>query len=413
MRNYSFKAAAIFLILISLISVLFAESGQAGPTEDLQKQIQDRQAQIKQLEEQITKLQGVIKNNQGQQSTLKKQIVLLDSQINQLEFEIKLTKAKISEANLEIESLNNEIQNKEDEMVVNRNYLVNAVRVINEYDQKAPIEIILENDNFSDLLNQLEYAENLQGSIQEKLAGIKTLKAQLSDASEKQQAYKNDLESLNEHLTGKNLALNSQEADKQDLLATTKNQEQKYQSQLQTVQKQQQEIEKEIYTLEDKLRMTIDPNSIPPARKGILSWPVNNVITQGYGPTSQTGFINNVYNFHNGIDLRAAIGTPIRAAADGIISGVGNDGKYAYGKWLTINHQNGLTTLYGHFSVQRVSVGQQIKRGEVIGYSGNTGFSTGPHLHFTVYATNTFRIESRWYGLLPFGGHINPLNYLE
>jgi len=287
------------------------------------------------------------------------------------------------------------------------------VRVINEYDQKAPVEIILENDSFSDLLNQLEYAENLQGSIQEKLAGIKTLKIQLSDAAEQQQAYKNNLELLNEQLTGKNLALNSQEEDKQDLLVTTKNQERKYQSQLQTVQQQQKEIEKEIYTLEDRLRMTIDPNSIPPAQKGILNWPVNNVITQTYGPTSQTGFVNDVYSFHNGIDLRAAIGTPIRAAADGIISGVGDDGKYAYGKWITINHQNGLTTLYGHFSVQKVSVGKQVKRGEIIGYSGNTGFTTGPHLHFTVYATNTFRIESRWYGLLPAGGSINPLNYLE
>jgi len=412
MRNHLFQIAIIFSIF-TLISVLFAGSGQAGLIEDMQTQIQNRQAQIKQLEEQVAKLQGAIKNNQGQQSTLKKQITLLDSQINQLEFEIKLTRAQISKANLEIESLNNEIQTKEDEIVVNKNYLTNAVRVINEYDQKAPVEIILENDSFSDLLNQLEYVENLQGSIQEKLAGIKTLKIQLSDAAEQQQAYKNNLELLNEQLTGKNLALNSQEEDKQDLLVTTKNQERKYQSQLQTVQQQQKEIEKEIYTLEDRLRMTIDPNSIPPAQKGILNWPVNNVITQTYGPTSQTGFVNDVYSFHNGIDLRAAIGTPIRAAADGIISGVGDDGKYAYGKWITINHQNGLTTLYGHFSVQKVSVGKQVKRGEIIGYSGNTGFTTGPHLHFTVYATNTFRIKSRWYGLLPAGGSINPLNYLE
>lgn len=412
MRN-PFKIVIISLISILLISGLFAGSGRAESIDDLQKQIQDRQAQIKQLEEQVAKLQGAIKNNQGQQSTLKKQITLLDSQINQLEFEIKLTRAQISEASLEIESLNGEIQTKEDEMAVNKNYLVNAVRVINEYDQKAPVEIILENDNFSDFLNQLEYTENLQGSIQEKLEDIKALKIQLSDAVGRQQVYKNSLESLNEQLTGKNLALNSQEEDKQELLITTKNQEKKYQLQLQATQKQQQEIEKEIYALEDKLRMTIDPNSIPPAQKGILSWPVNSVLTQTYGPTSQTGFINNVYNFHNGIDLRAAIGTPIRAAADGVISGVGNDGKYAYGKWITINHQNGLTTLYGHFSAQTVSVGQQVKRGQVIGYSGNTGFTTGPHLHFTVYATNTFRIESRWYGLLPVGGSVNPLNYLE
>ncbi|MBI4837346.1 MAG: peptidoglycan DD-metalloendopeptidase family protein [Candidatus Portnoybacteria bacterium] len=420
MRNHSFQIAVIFLIFISLISVFFAASGQAGPLEDLQKQIQDRQAQIKQLEERVANLRDAIKNNQGQQSTLKKQITLLDSQINQLEFEIKLTRAKISEACLEIESLNNEIQNKESEIDANRNYLVNAVRAINEYDQKAPLEIVLENDNFSDLFNQLEYTENLQESVQEKLNNLKTLKTQLSAAAERQNTYKNNLESLDEQLTGKNLALNSQEANKQNLLITTKNQEKKYQSLVQDLQARRQEIEKEIYLLEDKLRMTIDPNSVPPARKGLLAWPLIDTISQGYGCVENTFAIRTYPScnsgrggFHNGIDISSSLGQPIRAPDDGIVSGEGNNGQYVYGKWLTINHQNGLTTLYGHLSAFKVGVGQKISRGEIIGYAGNTGNSTGPHLHFTVYATDTFHIESRWYGLLPIGGSINPLNYLD
>ncbi len=63
-------------------------------------------------------------------------------------------------------------------------------------------------------------------------------------------------------------------------------------------------------------------------------------------------------------------------------------------------------------SFRKASAGQTIKRGEVIGYEGATGFSTGSHLHFTVYAAQTFRVEERWYGLLPLGGSIDPLKYL-
>ena len=87
--------------------------------------------------------------------------------------------------------------------------------------------------------------------------------------------------------------------------------------------------------------------------------------------------------------------------------------KYAYGKWITIKHDNGLTTLYGHLSAQSVSVGQKVQTGNVIGYGGSTGYSTGSHLHFTVYATNTFHVEPNRYGYpTPLGGPLSPLLYL-
>ncbi|MEK7578525.1 MAG: M23 family metallopeptidase, partial [Patescibacteria group bacterium] len=80
--------------------------------------------------------------------------------------------------------------------------------------------------------------------------------------------------------------------------------------------------------------------------------------------------------------------------------------------WLAVRHNNGLTTLYAHLSAKTVSVGQTVSQGQIIGYEGSTGFVTGPHLHFTVYSTNTFRVEKRWFGLLPLGGSVNPFDYL-
>jgi murein DD-endopeptidase MepM/ murein hydrolase activator NlpD len=261
-------------------------------------------------------------------------------------------------------------------------------------------------------LNEVESVQNLQTGIQAKLDNIQELKKEMEDSKTEAQNQQDQLQQLHDQLSGQNTVLNNQTNAKNDLLSQTKNQEKKYQQILTDLQKQQQQIAKDINALEDKLRLTIDPNSIPGYRSGVLAWPLKGAINQGYGPTSQTGFINDAYNFHNGIDIDANIGDPIKSAGDGVVKAIGNDGKYAYGKWVAIDHQNGLITLYGHFSAYAVSVGQKVKAGQVIGYIGMTGFTTGPHLHFTVYAANTFSVQDKWYGLLPLGGSINPMSYL-
>lgn len=414
MRHKCFKTILLSaLIILTLFSQGSFVMGETIIINELEQQIQDRQKMIQELEKKVAELREAIKGKQSTQNTLKKQITSMEAEINRLQLEIRLTQTKINETGLQINKLTSQIVELEEKINNHREYLSNAIRIINEYDKEDVFEILLKNNSLSDFLDQVEYMENLQNEIQVSLEEIKILKGEANNEKQKQEEYKNSLQSLNEDLTSKNLVLNFQKDDKEDLLSSTRNQEKIYQAQLKELQKQREEIQKSIYELEDKLRMAIDPNSIPGTQKGLFSWPLKNGITQTYGPTSQTGFINNVYSFHNGIDIGAHTGDAVKAPYDGVVSGAGNNGKYAYGKWITINHQNGLTTLYGHLSVQKVSAGQEVKRGEVIGYAGSTGFSTGPHLHFTVYSTKTFKIESRWFGALPIGGSINPMNYLE
>lgn len=109
-------------------------------------------------------------------------------------------------------------------------------------------------------------------------------------------------------------------------------------------------------------------------------WPVNGEITSKFGWRNAP--IEDASEIHQGIDIAVATGTPVVAAADGVVARSGYIG--GYGNMVQINHGNGIETIYGHNSQLIVSVGQTIKKGQVIAYAGSTGISTGPHLHYEV-----------------------------
>ena len=111
-------------------------------------------------------------------------------------------------------------------------------------------------------------------------------------------------------------------------------------------------------------------------------WPTDGgVISSYYG--GRTGPINGGFDWHPGLDIAVDIGTPVYAAAMGTVDMAGWNG--GYGQFVKIRHGNGYESAYGHMSGIAVSAGQQVRKGEIIGFVGSTGYSTGPHLHFEVF----------------------------
>jgi murein DD-endopeptidase MepM/ murein hydrolase activator NlpD len=127
----------------------------------------------------------------------------------------------------------------------------------------------------------------------------------------------------------------------------------------------------------------------------LFAWPTRGTFTSGFGMRADP--FTGLPRFHNGIDLANRVGTPIRAAASGrvvhIESQIGN-----YGRFVIVRHPDGFQTLYAHLQDFSVRTGQYVDRGQVLGSMGNTGRSTGPHLHFSVIHNGTF---------------VNPLRYLH
>jgi murein DD-endopeptidase MepM/ murein hydrolase activator NlpD len=123
-------------------------------------------------------------------------------------------------------------------------------------------------------------------------------------------------------------------------------------------------------------------------------WPVKGSLDSGFGGR-RNPFGGSSYEYHEGQDIEAPLGTPVSATANGTVLCAG--WQNGYGQVVYIDHGNGISTRYGHLSQINVTVGQTVSRGEVIALSGSTGRSTGPHLHYEVRINNE---------------PVNPLNYL-
>ncbi|MDE3076260.1 MAG: M23 family metallopeptidase, partial [Chloroflexota bacterium] len=135
---------------------------------------------------------------------------------------------------------------------------------------------------------------------------------------------------------------------------------------------------------------------------GRLAWPLQGPLTQGFGPSPYWFEPPITYHgvryrhFHTGIDIAARYGSPIRAAADGMVITVAY-GPWGYGNYVIVAHNPSVATLYAHLSRVAIGQGTVVKQGQVIGFEGSTGNSTGPHLHFEVRLNGDF---------------VNPLGYL-
>lgn len=406
-------AQRITLTLCAVIALVFFNAGisHASLIDDLKKQIAEKEAEIKALEQKNAQYQSQLSETKQASTSLKYEIARVEREINEINITIKKTQSKIYETDVRIEELRDQIIAKEEGIVTSKERLAYMVRMMNVRDDITLLSLVLSANTFSDVFNQQKYLIDMQKEIQVNLGNLRNFKNELQVFKETQEREKNSLDMLKDNLKNQHEIAIDQKGGKESLLKQTKNKEKEYQRLIANIEKERVESEKEVNVLEAKLRLAVDRAKLP-VGSGILKWPVEGRFSQGYGKPNWKA----AYTFHNGIDIAVPTGTPIRSALGGKVLGVGNNGKYAYGKWIAIDHgDKNITTLYGHLSLQKVSVGQTVATGDIIGYSGNTGYSTGPHLHFTVFASESYTLlnSSSVAGLkIPVGGTINPMDYL-
>lgn len=396
---------------------LFQPSLSFAASTDFKKSIDDKSKELESISGQIKEASDNLVKLAGQKKTLSNELKKLDYTLNQVSLSIKSSQVKLDKYDLEIQSLGDKIDDTKSDIASKKGAIVETLRTINKSDRDGVIQILLKNSSLVKGAFEVQALKDVQNVLSVKVNDLTELQADLENAIEITSEKKKQVEIERESLRIRKSLAQDQQAERKNLLTSTKDKEQIYQQQLNDLQKRQEEIAKEIEQLEYELRGRIDAREIPAPRPGILMFPVpDGIMTQGYGGTL-FALINYRGHWHNGIDIGRFLGAEVVAAEDGTIIAMGDQDKYcyrgAYGKFIVIKHHNGLTTLYGHLSAQRVKIGQEVSRGQVIGYMGKTGWATGPHLHFTVYDSNTYILSpSRTCGPMPIGGDLNPKSYI-
>ena len=392
------KKLQILLIIILLLSStkVFSQS-LSVPLSEIQNKIEDHSDKIRQLDAEIKTYEKQIEAVGGEAKNLQSAIQVLDISQKKIGTEIKKTETNIQKTNLTISNLWSEISDIEKKINTNTEAISKILNDMRESDEESLIESFLTNKSISQVLDEYETGNQFQTKVRTQSIELEAHKNELSDKKTTTEKEKKKLLNLKGELGDQNQILVINKKEKSTLLTATKNKETEYKKILTNKQAEKEKFERELFLFESQLKKAIDPNSFPTGKKGILSWPLDNIlITQPFGQTVDSKKLY-VSGTHNGVDFKASRGTRVMSVGDGVVEGVGNTdeqrGCYSYGKWVLIKHENGLSSMYAHFDLIKVAPGQEVKAGDVIGYSGQTGYATGPHLHLTLYASQGVEIQ--------------------
>ncbi len=387
-----------FILAILLGIIIWPVLVRADKASELKTQIDSRQAEITKLNQQIAEQEKQLSAVAQQSNSLQSALATLNLTISKLNNQISLTSTKIKSTNLKIDELNLNIRSTTQDIGSREEILRKLIREIAEASQSSLAEVLMGYGYLSDFLAIEGQNLDLQNRIRESARELKVLKQDLGVKVTTTETEKAKLVKLQQELADQKKIAANEKARQATLLAQTKNQEQNYKQLISSNRVRREAFDKELEQLESQLKLALDPSIVPTARKGILAWPVAKpFVTQQFGKTAYSARLY-VTGTHNGIDLRAPIGTAVMAAADGVVLGTGDTDPVcrgaSYGKWVLIKHDNGLATAYGHLSLIKASAGQRVATGDLIAYSGSSGYATGPHVHLSVSAADGVRIMS-------------------
>lgn len=397
------KKIFIIFILLFAVSNFFGQKSFAADPSALQQQIEKVRKEQEILLEEQRQLQIQLDAISKESQTLGTAVKSLDATKNKLIKDISVTQSKISAKNLSIQSLENTMSEKEQQIVVHRKAISQTLATLSKYDSYSLLLNLLASAQVSDIWKDSGQLNDLGGKLEEEISLLRETRKELNQKKEVTIKEKQEQLNLRVQLSGQKSVVEENQNAKAKLLAETKSKEAEYQKLLATNIARQKESENDLYRLETELAVAIDPSLYPKPKHGILSWPLDYVyVTQRFGKTVGGAQLY-AQGFHNGIDFRASMGTPVKAVLSGTVAGSDNTdnqrGCYSYGRWILIRHANGLTSIYAHLSASLVKAGQTVTDGQIIGYSGGTpgvngsGYSTGPHLHLGLFASQGVEIS--------------------
>ncbi|MHA5218871.1 murein hydrolase activator EnvC family protein [Dysosmobacter sp. Phy] len=399
------KGRRFFQALLALTMALLLSAAELTPAlavtqadiDALKNESNDLSAEKKELQAKLESLAADKSTAMERKTLLDQQIANTSAQISNVEEQIQQYAALISQKEEEL------IQAQEDE-AAQYDLFCDRVRAMEKRGEVSYWSVLFRADSFTDLLSRLDMINEIMAADQRVIDQLKDLQAQIETAKTELETNKAEEEAAKSELEARKSELNTQRSEANALIQQLAANESETEAALDELEAEQDAIRAEIQRLNEQLiaQQAANGNSVQSNPGGYI-WPVDSrYITSTVGGRASPGGIGSTN--HKGTDIgRVGYTSPIYASKAGTV--IVSQYSSSYGNYVAISHGPGNTTLYAHMSSRKVSVGQYVNQGDVIGITGSTGNSTGPHLHFEV-TENGVRVNPLSDGAEPRMGYL-------
>lgn len=411
---------------LGICILMVSMTGSVGLTTLKADTIDSEKHKQEALESSLRDYESMLSELEKVKSDTQAYITELDLQLGKLTSHIEELNQQIEEKQGEIEVLNGQLAEQEKDIAQQYDAMKKRIQYMFENGNSYYLDMLLNSKGMADFLNRAEYMKEITDydrkmldRMRETKKGIETTKTQLVSDKEvldgmmgQAEAEKKSVDVLLEDKRNELLGTNGEidatmqairekqeeiEAQKQ-IVAELEELERRRKEEEERRRREEEERRKQeaAQLAEQQENPQEKPVQTPTYTSGGFTWPVPNssIISSPYGYRIDP--INGEQAYHNGLDIAAPMGTPIVATSGGEVA-------WAYhsasaGNWIGIDHGNGVTSVYMHCSVLKVSEGDVVEQGQVIALVGSTGRSTGPHLHFSIRKN---------------GSYVDPGNYID
>ena len=415
----AFLALTMVLQLTGAFAPLSVEAAKSSS--QIKKEINEVKKEKKEIDNQIAEIRGQLKENLEDMEDIVEQKNLIDQ-------EVFLLYAQMTNIETQITAYSDLIADKQDQLDAAQAHLIELqiqnkerIRAMEKNGGLSYWSVIFKANSFADLLDRLKMVQEIAEADKRRLEEMSEAADVVAEAKLSLEEEKEGLEVVREELEVAQAELEVKRAEADALLTQLIAQGEEYQALVEEAEAAAGELNETLEDLQYQLDeakkreyqewLAAQPKPTPPANKP----------TTGGGTAADPNYVNGLtwlipcnyrhvsspygwrvhpvykdWRFHHGVDLSAPSGTPIVASRAGVVSRASYDSSSGY--HVYINHQDGFSTRYLHMTHYIVKPGQWVAAGQVIGYVGSTGTSTGAHLHFSVYYN---------------GASVNPADYIK
>lgn len=400
--------AALVLGLLSGIFPIIAHAKNSAEIKSEINELEDKKAQI---DAEIKDLQGQVDENMGEMEKLVAEKNVIDQEVFLLHEQIRTINDQIAAYSALIADQQDELDRNEAHLAQLQEQHKERIRAMEKNGSLSYWSVIFKANNFIDLLDRLKMVQEIAKADQQRMRDIAAAAQAVAETKQTLESEKTSLESTRTQLDEAQVVLEEKRAKADAVLAELAAKGEEYEALVEEAEASRSELKQAILEKEEEYdeakdreyKLWLQQN--PPGGTAGSSSVVDGITW--LVPISYTHFsspfgyrihpIYGTWKFHYGVDLSAPQGTPIYASRSGVVNVAAYEAGGA-GYYVNIDHKDGFTTRYMHMTHYIVSPGQYVYAGQVIGYCGSTGASTGPHLHFSVYYNGT---------------PVNPANYIN